>query len=176
MPTTLGDLDAYFSPGLELTVRGKGYTVPLASAELGLWCRTIAEATGAVSEDSSPEEMRQAVSRLERLPQLPGEMSLAQRLLGSAYDEMVSDQVPDVYIEFCSATAYIWIIAGEEQAQRYWESGGRPEARRPGNRADRRAEAKAGVNGTAAASGTPSPASTSGTRSRKRSRRPKSSR
>ncbi|WP_425413414.1 DUF7426 family protein [Micromonospora pallida] len=35
------------------------------------------------------------------------------------------------------ATAYLWIIAGEEAAQRYWTSGGRPEA--PGRRTVRSA-------------------------------------
>jgi hypothetical protein len=166
--TKLGDLADYFSPGLSLTVRGREYTIPLASAELGLWCRTISEATGAVDETSTPDEMRRVAERMAKLPELPGEMSLAQRLLGSAYDEMVADRVEDVYIEFCTQTAYIWVIAGEEAAARWWQSGGRPEALRP---ATNRAERRAGGTSTAGDGATRPQASTSGTTSRTRSGR-----
>lgn len=175
MTTKLADLDEYFSPGLTLTVRGKEYVVPLASAELGLWCRAIATATGEITAASTEAEIRDAVARVESLPQLDGEMSLAQRLLGTTYAEMTADDVPDVYIEFCAATAYIWIIAGEDQAAAYWQAGGRPEAHRPGNRASRRA-ASTGAKSTAAAAATPRRASTSGTRSPKTSGSRKTSR
>ena len=175
MPTKLGDLDEYFSPGLTLTVRGKEYIVPLASAELGLWCRAVATATGEISAASTEAEIRTAVGRVESLPKLDRELTLAQRMLGATYDEMTADDVPDLYIEFCAATAYIWIIAGEDQAAAYWQAGGRPEARSPANRASRRA-ASTGARGTAAAGATPSRASTSGTRSPRKSASRKTSR
>lgn len=165
MPAHFGELAEYFSPGLVLTVRGKEYTVPLASAELGLWCRAVASATGEITEASTPEQVKAAVAKVEALPELGGDLTLAQRMLGTAYDEMAADGVEDAYVEFCAATAYIWVISGEDQAARYWQSGGRPEAPRPANRASRRA-ASTGAKGTGAAAGTRKPASTSGTRSR----------
>lgn len=172
MPTKLGDLDEYFSPGLVLTVRGKEYTVPLASAEAGLWCRRMAVATGQLHQSSTEEEMRTAVDQIAAIEQLPGDLSLPQYTLGNTYDQMVADQVPDAYIEFCGMTAYIWIIAGEDAAARWWQSGGRPEAMSP-NRAARRAAARTGETSTGAASGTRSRANTSGMTSRQKSGRPR---
>jgi hypothetical protein len=157
--TKLGALGEFFSPGLTLTVPGadgteRDYVVPLVSAELGLWCRLT------------------AAGEREQLPELPdGDMTLTQRVLGSAYDQMRADGVADVHIEFCSETAYIWIISGEEAAELYWKSGGDPERLARGNRADRRAAAKAGGTSTAGDGETKPPASTSGTRSRRKSRR-----
>jgi hypothetical protein len=163
------DLDRYFDPGLTLTVRGKEYVLPLPSAELGLWCRRVAEAAGAVNAADSPKEMEAAVARVHALPDLPGDLTLPERTLGAAYGQMVADGVPDPYLTFCGNTAYVWIIGGEAAAEAYWTSGGRPEVLGPGNRAQRRAAARGGTS-TAAAAETRPPASTSGTNTRKRSR------
>ncbi|MFG2059664.1 hypothetical protein ACGFI9_37200 [Micromonospora sp. NPDC048930] len=166
MGAKLGDLDEYWSPGLTLTVKGKEYTVPLASAELGLWCRRIAQITGDIHGASTEAEMQAAVARIEALPDLPGDLSLEERVLGPVYQQMVDDKVEDPYIQFSGQTGYIWIIAGEEAAERYWTSGGRPEAWGPvPNRADRRA----GRTSTGAAGTTKPQASTSGTTSPTRS-------
>ena len=165
MATKLGALNEFFSPGLELTLPGRDgvqrdYTIPLASAELGLWCQTIATAR---SRDDIDEDA---------LPELPGKLTLAQRVLGTAYEQMCDDGVPFAHMEFAAHTAFIWITLGEEQAQAYWESGGDPNAVRPvTNRAERRAAERAGGTSTDAASETPSADFTSGTRSRTRSGR-----
>jgi hypothetical protein len=164
------DLDRYFDPGLTLTVRGKEYVLPLPPAELGLWCRRVAEAAGAVNAASTPQELEAAVGRVHALPDLPGDLTLPERTLGDAYRQMVADGVPDPYITFCGNTAYVWIIGGEQAAEAYWTSGGRPEALGPGNRASRRAAERTGGTSTAVASGTRPPASTSGTNTRQRSR------
>lgn len=171
MATKLTDLDEYFSPGLTLTVLGREYTVPLPSAELGLWCRRVAQAAGELHSASTEEEMQAAVERVNALPELPGDLTLPERVLGEVHDQMVKDQVPDPYIQFCGQTAYIWIIAGEEAAERYWTSGGRPEAwsPAPANRAERRARARAGKTSTGAAAATQKRASTSGTTSPRKS-------
>ncbi|XTZ18192.1 DUF7426 family protein [Micromonospora echinospora] len=176
MGAKLGDLDEYWSPGLTLTVRGREYVVPLASAELGLWCRRLAQITGDLHAASTETEMQAVVERIEALPQLPDgdKLSLPERVLGDVYQQMADDQVPDPYIQFCGQTAYIWIIGGEEAAERYWTSGGRPEGRSPANRKERRAASKGGsstTTSTAGASTTPSPASGTGTNSRKSGRR-----
>lgn len=171
MGAKFGDLDDYWSPGLTLTVRGKEYTLPLPSADLGLWCRRVASLAGEVHTAANEAEVKAAVAAVEALPELPGgqAVTLHERVLGDVYQQMVADRVPDPYIQYCGATAYIWIIAGEEAAARYWTSGGRPEAWGPANRQERRATGR--KTRTGGASATPSPASTSGTRSRTRSGR-----
>jgi hypothetical protein len=168
MGARLADLDEYFDPGLVLTVRGREYRVPLPSAELGLWCRRMAIATGEITQASTEPEIQAAVERVNAVPQLPGDLSLAERVLGEVYDQMAADAVPDPYIQYCAMTAYVWIISDEETAARWWQSGGRPEALRPGNRAERR-KAKTGGSRTARAAATPPAASTSGTKSRRTS-------
>jgi hypothetical protein len=168
MGGTFGDLDEFFDPGLTLTVRGKEYVLPLPSAELGLWCRRIAQSAGEVTSASTDEELAEASARAHdraaELPPLPGgdRLSFEQLLLGPVHAQMMDDEVPDPYIQFCAQTAYIWIIGGEDNAARYWTSGGRPEARGPGNRAQRRAAQR---TSTGAATETSSRASTSGTSS-----------
>lgn len=163
------DLDEFFSPGLTLTVLGKEYTLPLPSAELGLWCRRLAEVSGEIHAATTDDDMQAAVARanarVESLPRLTGDMSFEERLLGPAYAEMSSNAVPDPYVQFCAQTAYVWVVAGEDAAERYWTSGGRPEAWRPANRQERRAQ-QTGRTSTAEAGATPTPGSTSGTRSR----------
>jgi hypothetical protein len=150
---------------LKLPVKGRVYEVPPASAELGLWCRSIFSAANAEDED----EEREAKARA---PKLPGNMTLSQRVLGPAWDAMLRDGIEDEYIEFCGTTAFIWIVRGEEAAELYWKSAGDPgKLQRPANREERRAVARAGATSTGAAGETPSPGSTSGTRSRRKSRR-----
>jgi hypothetical protein len=162
--TKLGALTELFSPGLELMLPDRDgtqreYVIPLASAELGLWCRAIAEAR---NRDDIDED---------DLPELPGKASFEQRVLGTAYDQMLKAGTPDEYIKFAGATAFIWITLGEEQAKVFWEAGGDPKAVKTGNREERRAAKRAGATSTAAAAETRPQASTSGTRSQKKSGR-----
>lgn len=176
-------LTGYFDPGLILAgVPGRdkverSYPIPLASAELGLWCRLVAQTTGTISEDSTEEELREAAAAIEALPDLPGgkHLTLSQRMLGSAYAAMVADGVADPYIEYCGITAYFYVLGGEQAASRWWRSGGRPEALSPAaNRAQRRAAKKApakatGGSRTAGATATPSRGNSSGTKSPRKS-------
>lgn len=168
-----GELAELYDPGLTLTVKDREYTLPLPSAELGLWCRTLTE-TVFVYEDASEAEREKAFERIGRLPDLAGGESLWERLLGPVYQQMMADDVEDPYIQFCAWTALLNIVHGEEAAQRFWEAGGRPEAPGPSNRAERRQAAKSAGSSTAAAATTPPPTSTSGTRmSQSRRRRPR---
>ncbi|AYF30606.1 hypothetical protein CSH63_24810 [Micromonospora tulbaghiae] len=164
-----GDVTQYFDPGLTLTVKGRDYRVPLPSAELGLWCRTMT-AVSDLDSDSTEEQLQAAAEQVAKLPPLPGPKTMPEHLLGDVHARMVADGVEDPYIEFCAMTVFFWIMGGESAAHRYWTSGGHPEARGPDNRASRRAKSTR-KTATAAASGTPTPASTSGTSSRPRSGR-----
>lgn len=175
MGARFGEVDDYFSPGLTVTVRQREYVFPLPSGELGLWCRRIAQVAGEVSDASTEEELREASerarARVDELPPLPGadKLSFEQIMLGvSLHTQMLTDAVPDPYILFCAHTAYIWVVGGEAAAERFWTSGGRPEARGPANRAERRASAK---TSTGRADETRPQDSTSGTTTRRRSRR-----
>ncbi|TCB97584.1 hypothetical protein E0H26_11740 [Micromonospora zingiberis] len=178
MAARLTKLSEHFSPGLILAdVPGRDgvereYTVPLASAELGLWCQTIANATMQIHRASTPEDIQQAVTLIEDLPEMDDRTSLERRVLGDAYTQMMTDGVSHQHIAYCAATAYAWILGGDEAAERYWTSGGVPgEAVGPAmNRADRRANQRAGSSPTTSTGGattTPRPASGRTTNSRR---------
>jgi hypothetical protein len=169
MGSVFQDLDRYYDPGLTLTVLGREYVLPLPSAELGLWCRRVVQIVGDVTAASSDEDMQAAARRTETLPELPGDLTLQERVLGPVYQQMIDDGVPDPYLQFAAETAYFWIAYGADVAKRYWESGGRPKPRGPAPyRADRRATQK---TSTGEGSETKSQGSTSGTSSRPRSKR-----
>ncbi|NIL56711.1 DUF7426 family protein [Salinispora arenicola] len=173
MGTRLGDYQQYHDPTFTLgDVPGRGgvlrdYVIPQPSAELGLWCEGVAQMVGAINDASSPDEVQAAVDALNRLPELETGLTLAQRVMGSAYDVMMADGVPHTAIQHCAGTVYAWIVGGERAAERYWMSGGRPEASGPGNRAQRRQANRNGTGGnrTAEADTTQPPASGSGTTS-----------
>ncbi|WP_438872660.1 DUF7426 family protein [Paractinoplanes pyxinae] len=141
------------------------YTVPLPSAELGLWCQMMADAAGRIHSTSTVEEMQEIIARIEEeVPELSVEnWAMTKRVLGTAYDEMAADGVSHHHIQFCGHTAYAWIVGGEEPAERFWKSGGQGEAPGPANRQERRA---AGRTSTASASGTRKAASSRTTKSR----------
>ncbi|BAL85463.1 hypothetical protein AMIS_2430 [Actinoplanes missouriensis 431] len=172
----LSGLREYFNPELTLAVPDRHgvereYVIPPASAELGLWCQMLAEVTGRLRTATAPEELQEVFDSIENeLPQLgKGIRTLEQRTLSTAYDLMVADGVLHEHIKFCGRVAYLWIVRDEDEAERYWKSGGRPgEAPGPANRAERRA---AGRTNTAAAAETPKPGSSSTTRSRNGSSR-----
>ncbi|MEK8108655.1 hypothetical protein NKG94_34470 [Micromonospora sp. M12] len=93
-------------------------------------------------------------------------------VLGDTYQQMIADGVSGRWIQHAGMTTITWLAAGDETAEMYWASAGRPEAPAP-NRAQRRGGAS---TSTGAANKTRSPASTSGTSSRRRGNRGKASR
>jgi len=182
MATRLGGLGDKYVPGLTLTMpigeladgKEQDFVIPLASAELGAWCHLAAQAAGAVrglSESSSDAEIRAAVERVERIPVGDDELTMPQRTLGTAYQEMATAGVLDPFITYAGATAFAWILAGEEKAAEFWNSGG--ELGKAGNRAERRAQERADTRSTRTdgVGSTLSPDNTSGTTTRKKSRR-----
>lgn len=155
------DLDQYLAgdaaPGLVLTIAGHAYQVPPPSAEVGLWCERIATTAGQVRQATTDAEMASAADRVEQLPTLPGDATFPERVLGSAYAAMVADEVDHIRLRIAAMTAWLWIVSGDDAAERFWTSGGRPEALGP-NRAARRASTTMGE-----APSTPRPGSGSGT-------------
>lgn len=166
MGVKLGEITEFFDPRLTLTVLGREYTLPVHSAELGLWVEQIVELRS-LRDDATDEELKEAAEAVEQLPALPGPpVPFVRRMLGDALDEMTTNNVPKPFIRFCAQTAVFHIIGGDELATRWWQSGGDlGKLMGPDNRAARRKAAKPGGQNTAKASVTPSPASTSGTTS-----------
>jgi hypothetical protein len=143
-------------PGLILTIGGRPYTIPPPSAAVGLWCERMI-ATAGVTRSSTATEVEVAAA-MQRVPDLGDDATVPERLLGPAYAEMTAAGVDHIRMRIATMTVMMWIVAGDEVAERFWRAGGRPEQQGPNNRAERRASTS-----TDAASTTKQPASGSGT-------------
>lgn len=97
------------------------------------------------------------------------EIDLYQLCLGDTYDELRRDLSWSRF-KHVALTAMWWIVADRETAEKWWKSGGDPEALAAPNRAARRQQSD-GSSGSAAASTTRSRGSTSGTRAASQGRR-----
>lgn len=165
MTDNFGALDALLDAGLKFTLRGKEYVIQPVDGLTGLWCQRVAEVAGDVHTAKTDEEMAAAVARIDALPKLDGDLTLAERVLGDLHAQLVTDGIHHEAIKVLGKAAYIWVIADADAAQRFLAAGGRPEAAAP-NRAARRA-ASPRSRSTGGATTTRKAASTSGTSTRK---------
>lgn len=168
------DLDEFLddgSSGLELPIGGKVYKVPDLDGPTGLWAERLAAALGR-DDDEGADALDDGDERI-----------LAERMLGSALEEMVADGVAWPKIRIAGMTAFFYHVDQPEAARRYWEAGGNPEAAGPAeeetqpNRASRRASAaaarttrkRASGSGTKAKASKPSSGKKAGSPGRKSS-------
>lgn len=140
-----------FAENLRLPINGKTYDIPPVSARLGI------QLLGLAKGDDVPE-----------LAGLSG-LDLWKALLGSAWDDMVADDVPMSAIARAGLTALADYQQGRVVAEAVWEGGIDPE-RMAAQVAATLKDSKPSTT-TDEASTTPTPASTSGTSSRSRARR-----
>jgi hypothetical protein len=140
-----------FADPLRLPIDGKTYEVPPVPARLGI------QLLGLAKGDDVPE-----------LASLSG-MDLWKALLGSAWDEMVADDVPMSAIARAGLTALADYQQGRAVAEVVWEGGIDPE--RMAARVAAILKDSTPSTTTDEASSTPRPASTSGTTSRRSTRR-----
>jgi hypothetical protein len=140
-----------FADPLRLPIDGKTYEVPPVPARLGI------QLLGLAKGDDVPE-----------LASLSG-MDLWKALLGSAWDEMVADDVPMSAIARAGLTALADYQQGRAVAEVVWEGGIDPE--RMAARVAALLTDSTPSTTTDEASTTPTRASTSGTTSRRSTRR-----
>ncbi|MBM0275321.1 DUF7426 family protein [Micromonospora tarensis] len=182
MALQLGQIDQVFDPALVLPIGGKEYRVEDVPALLGLYCQRVWASGVAVAqavrvgEDGDTAAAQRAVDGINRIPLPPGVdegTPLHVAVLGDTYQRMLDDGVSGRWIQHAGMTTIAWLAAGDEVAEMYWASAGRPEAPAPNREQRRRGGAS---SSTGAANKTRSPASTSGTSSRRRGNRGRGSR
>lgn len=161
------ELTEFFDDTLPLTICGKVYRIPGPNAETGLYCQRLLQ-TGA--ELARRQAAGESVEGLDTTGLNLGdndEHDLFRRIMGPAMDEMIADGLSWPLIQVAGNTTAIWIGAGAEMAEQYWENGGRNPTplSMAANRSERRSIDTAGANGTKL------PDSTNGTKSRPRTRR-----
>ncbi|GAA1026818.1 hypothetical protein GCM10009557_05850 [Virgisporangium ochraceum] len=165
MSTNFGALDDLLDAGLEFTLKGKKYVIKPVDGLTGLWAQRMAEVAGAVREAETDEQRADAVAKIDALPKLDGDLTVAERMLGPLHAELITDGIHHEAIKILAKAAYIWVLVDADAAQRYLQAGGRPESAAP-NRAARRTASRPSRS-TGGATTTKKPATTSGTRSRK---------
>lgn len=164
--TDFGSVDEVLADerGIDFTARGRPYTIRPPTALVGLWCERLASAAGMVSAAKTDGELADAMRRVGEIPDLPGDLTMPQRVLGQLWQQLADDGIDHVTVRHIALTAFAWAVADKDAASRYWSSGGHPERLAP-NRASRRSPS------TGAESTTPGRGSTSGTNSPRTRRR-----
>lgn len=120
--------------GLELPVEGKTYRVPPPSASTGLRVQAIMNAAATAADGGKVDEAVLADA---------AERDMYADVLGTAYAEMVADDVEWPTLKHCAVTAMVWIVQNHEAAERYWNSGGDPSRLAPNRKARRSSSATA---------------------------------
>lgn len=137
------DLSAFFDdgaldyPAVPSTAHpgGRTYRVPAPDAKLGLWFAAIAET--AVRKSNGGEVSAESAAALELDDDQ--ERSWHQKVLGTAYEEMVADGVSWPMLQHVSADAYLCFGLGEDVANVLLAVQGKAAARL--NRASRKSTA-----------------------------------
>lgn len=153
---------------IDLPIDGTPYKVWGVDAETGIWAQALFDAGITVY---SKEEITEAQVDAVLLDD-DAEPVAYRRLLGDAYDEMLTNGVDWDDLKHAAMTALVWIVMGREQAEEHWASAGEEAAAAPKsgpNRGSRRASAavarttrkRASTSGTKASTGTSSKAAAS---------------
>jgi hypothetical protein len=143
---------------------GKIYHIPEADAELGAWCTAMFTAGVAINLGETPPEGGLPPLQLDD----DAEDAMYLRVLGKdLLEQLYADGYGHSTVRLFGQTAFIWIAAGKEAAEAFWNSGGDPKARAPRARRQASAPVTDSTPSTAAASTTPGAGSTSGTKPRK---------
>ncbi|MEU7590676.1 hypothetical protein AB0A95_30845 [Micromonospora sp. NPDC049230] len=181
MALQLGQIDSVFDPALILPIGGREYRIEDVPALLGLYCQRVWTSGMAVAQavrvgqEGDTAAAQRALDGINRMPLPPGVTEgtpLHVAVLGDTYQQMLDDEVSGRWIQHAGMTTIAWLAAGDEVAEMYWASAGRPEAPAP-NRAQRRGGAS---SSTGAATATPSQGFSSGTNFRRRGNRGRGSR
>lgn len=127
-------LDAFLDDTLTLPVTAeKKYVIQPVDAAVGLWVERISalavdaqqeRAGGPKIEPLTPDE----VAALK--PPGGDRKTLTETILGDALQEMLDDGVSHEVVKLVTATTMVWITAGKDEAEKYWNAGGRPKARK----------------------------------------------
>lgn len=137
------DLAEVLDDTLRIPLSGKEYVIHGVTAETGLWFQAIVEAGKAQADaqrkaaetgTAVPAEI-ELPADIERVLEAGRGRDLQREALGDTLDELTSDGVSQVRINHLAQTVLMWTVLGREQAEEYFNSGGKAV---PPNRAARR--------------------------------------
>ncbi|MFD3574776.1 hypothetical protein [Streptomyces sp. NPDC058644] len=156
MAGTFKVLEEFEDDALTLPVRlpdgtVREFRIPSPSAEDGLRVQTLMEQSARMADAGTPMDTEVLDDAAE--------LNLFEIALGDAYKDLMATGLRWSRVRHVAMTAVMWITAGLEVAEKFWEADGDPSRAAP-NRAARRAS-------SAAASKTQKRGSSSGTSTRK---------
>lgn len=141
------EIDERYNTTIDLPIKGKTYSIESVDAETGLWAQRMMSAAGLVeqAEESGKDITSEEIASL-RLDDKQ-EIDLYRRLMGEAYDQMLADKVPWEWVKLAGTTTLIWCVSTRDEAEKFWNAGGSPEAKRPEPQ-DRKAPARKARQGS----------------------------
>lgn len=120
----LTDLADLYDPTLQLTIRGRAYTVHAPTAGVGLRLQALHAALRRAADtgDALDEHDRQRLM-------LDGDrvVSLVEDSLGPAHEQMVADGVPWPMRQRAGIAAWLYWTSGERAAARAWAAPAEPD-------------------------------------------------
>lgn len=137
------DLAEVLDDTLRIPLNGKDYVIHGVTAETGLWFQAIVEAGKAQADaqrkakeagKDAPEQI-DLPADIERVLEAAKGRDLQREALGDTLDELTADGVSQVRINHLAQTVLMWTVLGRDQAEEYFNSGGKAV---PPNRAARR--------------------------------------
>jgi hypothetical protein len=152
----LKELEDFLSPTLIVPVRAKDYRVEAPDAHTGLKLQKLLQ-TGMRAETG-----QELTAKDIELVSDEEEEGFFESVLGSTYQELLTDGVSYPGLKLVASTAFIWTTQGFDMAQEFWRAGGKAPAP---NRAARRTATK---TRTAVATTTQKPVSANTTKSRQK--------
>lgn len=108
------DLAEFIRPGFDLPVLGKKYYVPAPNARDGVWLQAVVDAGESVLVAGAVTAANKTVLSDDQ------ERTAYQMAMGTAYDEMLADDVPWPVLKHAAMTAILYWTRGAPLAEAHW--------------------------------------------------------
>lgn len=93
----------------------------------------LAQLDGLTEDDPERKDIERQLEDVTDVLTIPDEVEgdYFRAVLGPAYDEMTTNREPFELVKLAAATVSVWVLQGREEAEAFWNAGGRhPSPRR----------------------------------------------
>lgn len=93
----------------------------------------LAQLDGLAEDDPERKDIERQLEDVTGVLTIPDEVEgdYFRAVLGPAYDEMTDNREPFELVKLAAATVSVWVLQGREEAEEFWNAGGRhPSPRR----------------------------------------------
>jgi hypothetical protein len=118
MASQFQDLAEILDPFLPLPIRGKTYRIASPDVNTGLRAQATVAIAAKVRAGQDVDAADIAALKLDDAE----ELEFTRSMLGEAFDEMQTDDLPWEYVRHAAKTVFMWLISDRDQAAQVWAS------------------------------------------------------